>query len=146
MGPELPCDLNYPATTSIRLETTNAGSGRSIAQQVFDVFLPSRRSDEVCCATDPASLEQTRSVSFLQRNREPSVPRVQKSNFPPPARCCDLRIALCDGVHRSPEPLQCLRREREFSALGAPRRDPSEEGRGCRSPAFWDRSQFLFRA
>ena len=59
-----PLQTNSP----LRLETTNAGSGRSTAQQVFDVPLPSRRSDEVSCAPDPASLEQTCSVSFLQRN------------------------------------------------------------------------------
>ena len=62
LRPELPC---YDPYSPLRPETTNAGSGRSLAQQVFDVFLPSRRSDEVRCATDPASLEQTCSVSFL---------------------------------------------------------------------------------
>ena len=92
----------------LRPETPNAGSGRSLAQQVLDVLLPTRRSNELCRTTDPASLEQTRGVSFLQRDREPRVPCIQKSNFPPVARRCDLRIALCDGVNRSSEPLQCL--------------------------------------
>ena len=36
------------------------------------------------------------------------MPRIEKSDFPPVARCCGLRIALCDGVNRSSEPLQCL--------------------------------------
>ena len=36
------------------------------------------------------------------------MPRIEKSDFPPVARCCDLRIALCDGVYSSPEPVQCL--------------------------------------
>ena len=65
LRPELPC---YDTNSPLRPETTNAGSGCSLAQQVIDVFLPSRRSDEVRCAPDPASLEQTCSVSFLQRN------------------------------------------------------------------------------
>ena len=65
LRPELPC---YDPYSPLRPETTNASSGRSLAQQVFDVFLPSRRSGEVRCAPDPASLEQTCSASFLQRN------------------------------------------------------------------------------
>ena len=36
------------------------------------------------------------------------MPRIEKSDFPPVARSCDLRIALCNGVYSSPEPLQCL--------------------------------------
>ena len=36
------------------------------------------------------------------------MPRIEKSDFPPVARSYDLRIVLCNGVYRSPEPLQCL--------------------------------------
>ena len=89
-------------TSSLRLETPHAGSGSSMSQQVLDAFFPSRRSDEVCCAANLPSLEQTRSYPFLQRYRETCVPRVQKSHFPPMTRRCNLRIALCNGVHRTP--------------------------------------------
>ena len=36
------------------------------------------------------------------------MPRVQKSNFPPVTRRSNLRIALCNGVDRTPEPIQSL--------------------------------------
>ena len=53
------------------------------------------------------------------------MPRIEKSDFPPVARSYDLRIVLCNGVYRSPEPLQCL---------GAPATECSSSERNQASP------------
>ena len=96
-------------TTSSLLETPNAGSGRRSTQQVLHILLPATRPDEVGCTADLASLEQASGVSFLQSHGKTCVPGIQECNFAPMARRFDLRIAFCNGVNSTPEPLQCLR-------------------------------------
>ena len=67
----------------LRPETPNAGSGRSLAQQVLDVLLPTRRSDEVCRTTDPASLKET---IFIGPISQPDPPHLGAPAYPKLAR------------------------------------------------------------
>ena len=79
LRPELPC---YDTNSPLRPETTNAGSGCSLAQQVIDVFLPSRRSDEVRCARILPAWSRHAAFPFCSATESRVCHALRRATFP----------------------------------------------------------------
>ena len=90
------------------VEAAPASCGSSLPQEIIDVFVPIGISYEVSEASHSTSLKNAGGISLLERNREPCVPSVQHSNFPPMPHTCDLRAPFGNCIDRITQELQCL--------------------------------------
>ena len=116
------------------LEGSEAGSGSSIPQKIFDVVFPVGISNEVSESTHTTSLEEACSIPLLEGNREACVPGIQQANLSPMPPASNLRILLGDGINRSPQEIQSLLAPTPEGLDGERDETPSWQGPGWIPP------------